>query len=193
MKKRTPYEQKIYDAAYKAAYDKYQELRSMKGGEGSGNFGHTGRPGEVCGSGEGGGSASGGGTSGECGGTFYHGTTSEAAEYIKKNGLEISKASRNSKKGKVYITSSKDNAAYWAEDKLDFFGLDKSTTDLVIFEIKIPAGVAIDRDTQSSSENDFVHTGNIPAEWIVGETTISIKSAGKYFVPVLFSNGKMYI
>ena len=171
--------QEIYIWAYAYAYSYAKTLLALKGGQGSGNFGHAGRPGLVGGS--------------SSGGTFYHGTTSEAAEYIKKNGLEISKASRNSKKGKVYITSSKDNAAYWAEDKLDYFGLDKNTTDLVIFEIQIPEGVILDRDTQSTSENDFVHTGNIPPEWIVGETIISLKSAGNYFVPVLFSDGKMYI
>lgn len=153
----------------------------IKGGDGSGNFGHAGRPGLVGGSAE--------------GGVFYHGTTSAAAETIKQNGLEISKASRNSKKGKVYITSSKDNAAYWAEDKLDYFGLDRNETDLVIFEIRVPAGVQLDRDTQSSSENDFVHVGNIPPEWIIGYTTISLKSetGASLYLPVLFNNGKFYI
>ncbi len=44
-----------------------EPTKSMKGGEGSGNFGHEGRPGEVGGSGEGGGSGEDGG-SGEGGG-----------------------------------------------------------------------------------------------------------------------------
>jgi len=51
MKIRTPFEQKIYDAAYKAAYKAaYEKYTSIKGGAGSGNFGHAGRPGEVGGS-----------------------------------------------------------------------------------------------------------------------------------------------
>ena len=52
---RTPYEQKVYDVVYKEVYDRYLKLYSMKGGEGSGNFGHAGRPGLVGGSGDGGG------------------------------------------------------------------------------------------------------------------------------------------
>lgn len=51
MTKRTPFEQKVYDAAYKAAYKRYLEYyTALKGGEGSGNFGHAGRPGLVGGS-----------------------------------------------------------------------------------------------------------------------------------------------
>jgi len=53
MKIMTPFLQKIYDEAYKAAFDK-----AIKGGEGSGNFGHEGRPGEVGGSAADGGGAS---------------------------------------------------------------------------------------------------------------------------------------
>jgi len=171
--------QDIYLYTYHYTYAYTKAMLAMKGGAGSGNFGHAGRPGLVGGS--------------SSGGTFYHGTTSEAAEYIKQNGLRIDKASRNSKKGKVYITSSIENAKYWAEDKLDYFGLDKNTTDLVIFEIRIPPGVQIDRDTQSASANDYVKTGDIPADWIVGFETISLKSALGFFVPVLFNDGKMYL
>ncbi len=46
--------QDIYLYAYSYTYAYTKTMLALKGGEGSGNFGHAGRPGEVGGSGEGG-------------------------------------------------------------------------------------------------------------------------------------------
>ncbi len=180
MKIRTPFEQKIYDAAYKAAYEKYT---AIKGGDGSGNFGHAGRPGEVGGS-----SSDGGGV------TVYHGTVSQLAGKIRKEGIKRSKASKVSKKGRVYFTTDIESAKYWAEDKVGMLGLDPNTTQLVVFEIVVPANILL-QDTQSQGPNDFEYEGDIPPEWIVGDQIVDYYKSTKssFYVPVLFSDGKMYL
>jgi len=68
-----------------------------KGGEGSGNFGHEGRPGEIGGSGEG-------------GADVYHGTAEHYAKSILKDGLVSGTGSENlnfseSVKGRVYVSA----------------------------------------------------------------------------------------
>ncbi len=62
---------------------KYWVAGEVKGGAGSGNFGHEGRPGEVGGSGSGGGTES-----GLTGVSVYHGTAGKYEENIKQNGLK---------------------------------------------------------------------------------------------------------
>lgn len=179
--KRTPFEQAIYDVAYKAAYEK---LLSVKGGEGSGNFGHAGRPGLVGGSGEGGGG----------GVTVFHGTVSDFKDSIEKNGIRSSMASSVSKKGHVYATTDIESAKYWAENKVDDLGLDRAATKLYVFEIRVPADV-LARDVQSQGANDYQIKGDIPPSWIVGVTEVNYYKAikNKTYVPVLFSSGKMYL
>lgn len=174
--------QDIYTYVYLYAYSYAKTMLALKGGEGSGNFGHAGRPGLV------GGSSSGGVT-------VYHGTVDQFKDNIIKNGILSSRASSVSKKGHVYATSDIESAKYWAENKVDDLGLDRTKTKLFVFEIIIPADV-LARDVQSQGSNDYQIKGDIPAEWIVGVQEVDYyksKKQQKILVPVLFINGKMYL
>jgi hypothetical protein len=86
----------------------------VKGGSGSGNFGHEGRPGEVGGSAPGTGDRANWGTFDQTGPTIvYHGTTSDAVQSILDGGLHRGGEWMGRPKS-VYFTTSKENAADWA-------------------------------------------------------------------------------
>ena len=94
----------------------------------------------------------------------------------------------------MYFTTDIESAKYWAEDKVGMLGLDPSTTQLVVFEIVVPANILL-QDTQSQGPNDFEYEGDIPPEWIVVDQIVDYykSTRSKYYVPVLFSEGKMYL
>lgn len=147
---------------------------SVKGGPGSGNFGHAGRPGER------GGSAAGG--SGDTSTTFssraYHGTSSSYIQAIKKKGIVAKSSSGGDDWAKkhgytvqtikvagqevsVYVTNDLSQAENYAHIAAEMSGSN-------------PAIVAIDVPSDAitmfkSDENDslgFRFEGTIPPEWI---------------------------
>jgi hypothetical protein len=136
-----------------------------KGGQGSGNFGHAGRPGEVGGSGE-----------GMEGGSFFHGTKAENIQNILKQGL-VPKGGKGKgtfisagpkglltgERGKsVFMASTFDEANSWA------YHATNGDKPMVVFKVKVPKGEEIKRDNTESSQENFYRIGKIPKEWITG-------------------------
>lgn len=156
-----------------------------KGGEGSGNFDHEGRPGMV------GGSAPSGGAaeitidpeiarrlslvSNLNESVVYHGTTEQALNRIKIDGLEPVFAGQNfpqdmyigDRKASVYLTNSPDTAAYYARQAKtkikEKFGVDSKP---VIIKFVVPrerfSQFIADRHDPSS----VYTTKTIPPQWI---------------------------
>jgi len=136
---------------------------------------------------------------GDGGSSYYHGTTSDTVSAIMSEGIKPSRGGAGwGAKGYSFLSPTQDGAAYWGENHIDQVGLDPSKTDVVVFEVRVPASVQLERDTQSKL--DYRYKGSIPPEWIVGHKTytwdghsykFSIramemqKAGGLHFVPVI--------
>jgi hypothetical protein len=135
------------------------EIVVVKGGEGSGNFGHTGRPGEVEGS-----------TSE--GGVFYHGTIESRARKILKEGLTPGKFMNYDKelyegdrKSVVFMSTDKKVAEYYANNSFEY-------SNPVILEIRVPRGKTLYKDMAPEYKKEgkgtsYFKVGKVPASWIV--------------------------
>ena len=151
---------------------------ALKGGPGSGNFGHAGRPGQR------GGSAPGSGVPGaenEPGQTFFHGTSSAYTESILRHGLEAGRAkgatawaeqagwgsvvTRVKVAGQevsVFIAPSKEMALTYGDYAARLTG-----QEAVVFEVRVPESHAAKVKKDENSEG-LRFEGAIPPEWIVG-------------------------
>jgi hypothetical protein len=160
---------------------------ALKGGEGSGNFGHAGRPGEV------------GGSSPSVG---YHGTTEAALDSILKNGI-IPKADRTfdekslyegDRAGAVFYAENKKHAEIYAYSRWSSEG-ELRGSNAVILKLQIPetAQPKIDKEHFGRRKGEAYYLkGKIPPEWIVGyevyqmsrygNKTRSIRKFGDYKV-----------
>lgn len=111
--------------AEEAAKQKKEENKQANmGGEGSGNWNHGGRPGEVGGSGDGGLSV-----------IVYHGTVTELRDRIQQKGII-----RPSKEDMVFVTTSKKYAEIHSKIAIDRYVANnpgKSVKSLIV-ELKIP-------------------------------------------------------
>jgi hypothetical protein len=139
----------------------------VKGGEGSGNFSHEGRPGEVGGSGAGGERI------------YYHGTVDKFAKSIQKHGILGKKVGMGQHwtptmddKDHVFVADDYKTAAYWAEAAVDNHG-----GKAVVIEVHIPADQASKLEDDPDVSNRYLREeklrnhalrwkGNIPASWI---------------------------
>jgi hypothetical protein len=130
-----------------------------KGGEGSGNFGHAGRPGEI------GGSSDDGGT----GVALMHGTSSTNIASIKKNGILQNKSGESQgwvadqSDRAVYLAKDRATAEYWAEAAAE-----NREGTAVIVKVVIPDSysnlLSSDPDTQNIG---IRFKGDILPDWIV--------------------------
>ena len=137
----------------------------QKGGEGSGNFGHEGRPGLVGGSGPGGGSGAGGeGAStqtGERGQIYYRGTSYNVAVSLKREGIKRGD-SFYGRPPSVYFCSSPEEAAVYAR----LMGADKAYG---IVEVHVPKGETLipdDVDKDFGAYRSYRVERDIPPDWI---------------------------
>ena len=130
--------QDIYLYAYSYTYAYTKSMLALKGGEGSGNFGHAGRPGEI------GGSAMGGGSLSE--------NEISAVSFYKEEGYsEINSARRSGSEYDKNIISAIDSAIsknITTEDKIIFRGVSPEMLDQ--FE---EGGTFSDSGYISASEN----------------------------------------
>jgi len=150
----------------------------LLGGPGSGNFGHSGRPGEV------------GGSSGERqpqgdeedndlkARTFFHGTHSLSVQDILQQGLLVGHAGKMwpsfSSREHTYITTDHDNAEHWAESAVQKMKIDHRDAEIypVILTVRVPPEYArrVVQDSHfpepGSPARQF--KGNIHPSWIIG-------------------------
>ena len=140
-------------------------LPKMRGGQGSGNFGHEGRPGSVGGSGD--------NTSiNEDSQEFLHGTTSEFVDGIKLHGLLASKMGQGQGVAPemgphVFFSNQRPTAEYWGENAVENNG-----GKVMILTIRVPKSaqsrISEDPDAKYVKGNPvaFRFEGDIPPEWI---------------------------
>lgn len=143
----------VYNEHNKLLEHKVLELQDtiQKGGEGSGNFNHGGRPGEI------------GGSSTE---TVYHGTTLDRADKIIVEGLISGKYQNFEERdygwswglNKVFVTKNRDHAIRMASLVEARLTNDKKTMIPVVIKIEIPEE---EFKTQASEDvNDNSHFNN---------------------------------
>lgn len=150
---------------------KHRSVHRAAGGPGSGNFGHSGRPGEV------GGSTSDGK---ELPKEVYHGTTSEVLEKIgwqglwpavkggadawlqKETAFETT-AKMFGRPKSVYVAPSLENAFRYADMVSELRG-----KEAIVLRIEIPVDKAGQFRTDEQDEHAFRKEGTIPADWIKG-------------------------
>jgi hypothetical protein len=160
-----------------------------KGGSGSGNFGHEGRPGEVGGSGEGELGNSGSGKPAPGTTTYFHGTAGDVTNKILKNGIKAQSDARTfeeenfytgARKDSVFVSSDFDMAKYYGENALN--SLSGKYNTIAVFKIEIPKGVKLKVDRaddflrfQAGNEKgkSYYHKGIIKPEWIKSVTLIN--------------------
>jgi len=162
-------------------------IRILKGGSGSGNFGHAGRPGDV------GGSASergGGGISAwdsdfnKDGAVYvYHGTTEKALKSILTKGLKIGKPWMD-RNPSVYFTVDKAEASRWSHIAESRRSISNASNKHIVVEFSIPDELDNDVIQDVIANKDmgwksaFRIEKNIPKEFI----TKVIVGTTKYIV-----------
>lgn len=136
---------------------KSHKIVITKGGSGSGNFGHAGRPGLI------GGSAEENGKLAKRPVPMFHGTSTEAAEYIKKEGLTVQSDTVSNRPDSVYFTTDKAVAIGYGQ----MAGLG----EFVIIEFEIPSQYSDkvkqdEWDAKYGQTDDYRMESNVPPEWI---------------------------
>jgi len=174
-------------------FDPREFQRGEKGGEGSGNFGHSGRPGEV-----------GGSSSDTAGGTFYHGTHGYLMNEIADGGIkpqsthtfeEDSGYYTGDRADAVFVTrnyeSAKEYAKMTAGNLADAEEIDDKVS-AIIFKIKVPKGTEMNYDSMDDFKGSRYFKGSIPASWIQSATVIRA-SDGKEGYTVRLRGKKNFI
>jgi hypothetical protein len=114
--------------------------------------------------------------------TAYHGTTPEAADRIKTEGIRSDKNS--DRRGRVpssYLTTSERRAHYYANYK----GLTKQPDGFyagrrAIVRVEVPKNVwrkRAESDTESDNDSDYQLPGDVPAEWVTGISILGLDGA----------------
>ncbi len=176
--------------------DDTDDTDTVKGGKGSGNFGHKGRKGKE------GGSSQGDETEIEPQHLiFYHGTTDEAIESIKKEGLVprrgkgyhrlvSEKAGEDIaddyyvgyRKASVFFSPSKSRAQNYADAYASHYNI-----DAVVLKITIPADKLSKVKLDEKDHEGRRMVGKIPPEWITFDDTKAVGSTeGLVFYAVIF-------
>jgi hypothetical protein len=133
----------------------------VKGGPGSGNFGHSGRVGIVGGSG--GGNALGGGLQTNFAGKAwaYHGTSIDAALKIQKEGVKKHKATIGNRPPSVYFMQDQKATREYVGD-----GMLEEGQGYAIVSFNIPASNVGDVFIDEEEGDSFRIETDIPPEWI---------------------------
>jgi SPP1 gp7 family putative phage head morphogenesis protein len=187
----------IHDDGGTVAMDRLIAMRTA-GGAGSGNFGHTGRPGEIGGSGE--------------GAVVFHGTTQNRLDSIKKTGINASYAGAVwpsfSEKGYTYVTNNRSEAENWAREAAERWTETHLTDGAppqpseeykaavpVVLEVAIPKSelpslgkdVHFEYPDMAIPNDKFQFKGDIKPEWI--RQGWMLQSTGKYPTKELYAPG----
>jgi hypothetical protein len=145
-------------AGGQVALDELPRLKAA-GGQGSGNFGHGGRPGEVGGSSAVGGRGEAADTAERIarGDAMFHGTTKAVVDKILKEGLNPDSQDR------VFLTHNLDKAQYYASTNTD------DLVQGVVLEVKVPESEVHRLEEIKSARglpSRLVIKGRVPPEWI---------------------------
>jgi hypothetical protein len=116
---------------------------------------------------------------------FYHGTSSQWFESIKKEGLKFAGVKRASSKPhfykgelgeSIYVADDLKKATNYAEMAARRSGGKKVGATPIILEVKVPAEVASKlKPDEMEDPGAWRHEGAIPPEWIVGYRKLTIK------------------
>ncbi len=157
---------KVAEAKAEAPKEKASE---KFGGEGSGNFGHRGRPGEVGGSGE-------GGRQEEINNSriVFHGTKQVCIKSILSKGILSSGTKKNY--GMEFYSGARKDAVYFAEDFESAKTFAQEATKhgrgaWAVVKVRVPANsLVVDTRDKMTGGKSYYFKGNIPLGWIESVT-----------------------
>ena len=173
---------------YKDELALFDSINVFKGGTGSGNFGHSGRPGLVGGSGSGVGSVA-----------IYHASEIDNITDIIEGGLVVGRKSWFGRPQSVYYVTDKDEALKLAIDYI------APASRFIIVQASVPKSLLSDAFIDKKGNSDFEITSamgisrNIPSEYVkqvyvyerIGSTYATDASKIKHSRTVIVNDGEV--